>query len=124
MLHVRYATQWPLPLSSLPPPACRLSACLQLFALPLVDGVSAVADYALHQCERVYVSVCVCLTVCECFDAMLIYFNSYLMSNVKAHGKREQKKKALKTVAYICAMATARVANHSQCACASVLWYL
>lgn len=113
------------PSSSLP--VC-LSACLQLFALPLVDGVSAVADYALHQCERVYVSVsvhvCVCLAVCECFYAMLIYFNSYLMSNVKAHGKREQKKKALKTVAYICAMATARVANHSQCACASVLWYL
>lgn len=111
------------PLPSLLQPA-RLSACLQLFALPLVDGVSAVADYALHQCERVYVSVCVCLTVCECFYAMLIYFNSYLMSNVKAHGKREQKKKALKTVAYICAMATVRVANHSQCACASVLWYL
>lgn len=110
--------------SSLPPPACRLSACLQLFALPLVDGVSAVADYALHQCGHMYVSVCVCLTVCECFYAMLIYFSSYLMSNVKAHGKREQKKKALKTVAYICAMATGRVANHSQCACASVLWYL
>lgn len=124
MLHVRYATQWPLPPLPSSLQAARLSACLQLFALPLVDGVSAVADYALHQCERVYVSVCVCLTVCECFYAMLIYFNSYLMSNVKAHGKREQKKKALKTVAYICAMATGRVANDSQCACASVLWYL
>lgn len=93
MLHVRYATQWPFPLSSLFSPGCRLSACLQLFALPLVDGVSAVADYALHQCEHMYFSVCVCVSVCECFYAMLIYFNSYLMSNVKAHGKREQKRK-------------------------------
>lgn len=78
-------------------PPSSLSACLQLFALPLVDGVSAVADYGLHQCERVYVfvivSVCVWMWLCECFYAMLIYFNSYLMSNVKAHGKQEQKRK-------------------------------
>lgn len=95
-------------LSPLSPPW--LSACLQLFALPLVDGVSAVADYALHQCERMFVSVtvCACVCVCECFYAMLIYFNSYLMSNVKAHARPRAKKKALKTVAYICAMASAR----------------
>lgn len=120
----------PMPSTPLFPPSSSLPACLPAcsslpYPLLMVFLLSLITPcISVSACMSVTVHVCVCVSVCECFYAMLIYFNSYLMSNVKAHGKREQKKKALKTVAYICAMATARVANHSQCACASVLWYL
>lgn len=103
MLHVRYATQCPLPpLSSLAvclPAALCLTPCWWCFCCRWLRPASVWAHVFLFDC------VCMCVWVLLCHaDLFQQLFNVKCESTCQAGAK----KKALKTVAYICAMASAR----------------
>lgn len=102
MLHVRYATQWPL--SPLPTslPVC-LPACSSLpYPLLMVFLLSLIT-------ACISVSACICVCVDATVWVLLCHADLFQqLFNVKCESTWQAgaKKKALKTVAYICAMAS------------------